>query len=58
MEKEPDIVVVSESWTNDGISNAEITFPGYNLVGRKDRTDTKNGRGGGLLIYAKDVIVF
>ena len=27
---------------------------GYSLIARKDRLDTKNGRGGGLLLYVKE----
>jgi hypothetical protein len=31
-----------------------IQIPGYKLEGRKDRQDTHNGVGGGLLFYVKD----
>ena len=54
VEREPHLVILCETWTNADISNAEISFPGYNLIVRKDRLDTLNGRGGGLLIYSKE----
>ena len=49
----PDIILINESWTNSDITKAYLTVDGYELVSRKDRLDTSNGRGGGLLIYAK-----
>ena len=49
----PDIILICESWTHDDINEAELSLPGYSIVSRKDRTDTGKGRGGGLLMYAK-----
>jgi hypothetical protein len=51
----PDIILLSETWCNDTIDNAVLTLPGYILVTdlRKDRSDTANGIGGGLLVYGK-----
>jgi Endonuclease-reverse transcriptase len=31
-----------------------LQLPGYKLEGRKDRKDTRNGIGGGLIFYVKD----
>jgi Reverse transcriptase (RNA-dependent DNA polymerase)/Endonuclease-reverse transcriptase len=53
--QKPDIILICETWTNPEVSNAELTVDGYNLEVdlRKDREDTLNGIGGGLLIYTK-----
>ena len=50
----PDIICICESWTKDDISDAHLNLESYNLITRIDRKDTKNGVGGGLLIYAKN----
>ena len=47
------MIFINESWTNGSITKAYLTIDGYELISREDRTDTSNGRGGGLLIYAK-----
>jgi hypothetical protein len=46
---------VTESWSNDQITDAFLTIPGFELIQdlRIDRTDTDRGRGGGLLVYSK-----
>ena len=49
----PDIILINESWTHGDITKSFLTIDGFELVSRSDRTDTSNGRGGGLLIYAK-----
>jgi hypothetical protein len=51
----PDIVLITESWYNDEVTNGLLTVPGYNLLPdlRVDRQDTAAGVGGGLLVYAK-----
>ena len=49
----PDIIMITESWTHDGITKAYLTIPDYEIVARKDRTDTADGRGGGLLVYRR-----
>ena len=53
---EPDLVLVTESWCNSDITNAFLNMAGYELQPdlRVDRTDTDRGRGGGLLVYAKN----
>jgi nitrous oxidase accessory protein NosD len=54
----PDLILITESWCNNGISNAFLSLPGYELQHelRRDREDTREGRGGGLLVYAKQGI--
>jgi hypothetical protein len=55
-ETEPDIAVLSETWTSDKITNPSISLNNYEIVSRSDRTNTKDGRGGGVIIYAKNEI--
>jgi hypothetical protein len=50
----PDVVMIAETWTNGGISNAALNMPGYRIEARSDRQDTNNGIGGGLIIYVKE----
>ena len=51
---QPDIIAITESWTNDSISNHYLSLPNYAIISRHDRNDTINGRGGGILVYVKD----
>ena len=48
----PDIIIVQETWCHPDICDAFLNIDGYNLAARKDRSDTTQGRGGGILIYA------
>ena len=50
----PDIVIISEAWTNDSISSDYLSIGGYNIIERRDRNDTDKGRGGGLLMYVRN----
>ena len=50
---EPNIVAVTETWTNDALGDALLGVEGYEIVVRCDRGDTAGGRGGGILIYAE-----
>jgi hypothetical protein len=52
---DPDIILLTETWCNSEISNSELAIDGYTLEAelRRDRTDTHNGLGGGLLVYTK-----
>ena len=54
--KNPDIIIITESWTNDTITNDYLHLLGYMLIVRKDRQDTGGGRGGGILAYVKKEI--
>ncbi len=47
--RDPHIIMVTESWANDLMSDADLHLKDYNLF-RKDRTAR---RGGGCLIYCK-----
>ena len=49
-ETSPDIILITEAWTRDGVSNAEISLKGYNVI-RKDRKDRI---GGGCLLFTKE----
>ena len=39
------------------MTNSHIAINGYNLLSRKDRTDTMDGRGGGILLYIKSELI-
>ena len=51
-ELKPDIIGVTESWTHDEITEEMLKINGYEIIGRRDRKDTLNGRGGGILLYS------
>ncbi len=44
----PDIILITESWCNSDITDAFLSFDGYELQTelRLDRQDTPQGRGG------------
>ena len=50
--EKPDIIVFTETWANDEISDDYFCIDGYNLVAREDRNDTDKGRGGGIMVFA------
>ena len=52
--KRPDIVALTETWTNEKIDNELLILDGYQMVERRDRKDTAGGRGGGILVYVKN----
>lgn len=54
-EQKPDIILVTETWAHSDINNAHLALEGYEIQPdlRKDREDTTQGRGGGLLVYTK-----
>ena len=54
MEK-PDVVVLTETWTNEAISDAYIQLNGFEMVARRDRQDTTGGRGGGIVVFVRGV---
>jgi Endonuclease-reverse transcriptase len=49
---DPDLILVTESWCNDQITDTFLDVPGLQEL-RIDRTNTDRGRGGGLIVYAK-----
>jgi hypothetical protein len=46
-ELEPDVILLTETWCNDSVSNASLSLENYKLETelRKDRCDTANGVG-------------
>ena len=57
--RNPDLVLICETWLNENDENVSLNLDGYNLEPelRKDRTDTVNGIGGGLLVYSRSGII-
>ena len=55
----PDLILVTETWLNDEVSNSIINVPGYYIEPelRVDRTDTQNGIGGGLIVYVRNNLI-
>ena len=51
-EMKPHIIAITESWTHENIEEVELKLLGYEIVGRSDRKDTVDGRGGGVLLYS------
>ena len=51
--RKPDIVILTETWTNSNINDDFIKIKGYKMVVREDRQDTVGGRGGGVIVYAR-----
>ena len=49
----PDIIALTESWTNDAVEQCVLSLIGYCPPVRQDRQDTRDGRGGGVLLYVK-----
>ena len=54
-ELDPDLILLTETWCNENIPDAALYLSGYCLETdlRRDRQDTGNGIGGGLLVYAR-----
>ena len=55
--RKPSVITLCETWTNPTIIDGELSIPGYALKARLDRTDTTDGRGGGILTYVKEGIL-
>ena len=51
--RKPDVVALTETWTNTEISNEFLHIDGYEIMEREDRVDTSRGRGGGILVYVR-----
>jgi hypothetical protein len=49
---DPDLILVTESWCNDQITDAYLSLPGYELVNdlHRDRYNMDRGHGSGLLV--------
>ena len=54
-EVQPDFILLTETWCNQDMTNAALTIPNYQLEIdlRRDREDTTQGIGGGLLVYTR-----
>jgi hypothetical protein len=52
---EPDVILKTESWFNNAITDTFLSIPGYEVQPdlQIDRADTDT-RGGGLLVYVKE----
>jgi hypothetical protein len=50
------LILLTETWCNGSISNAQLALENYRLETdlRRDRADTSNGIGGGLLVYVRN----
>ena len=53
-DKKPDIIAITESWCNGNTSPVLLNISGYSLEIRQDRTDTKDGIGGGILVFVRN----
>ena len=51
-QKGVDILGITESWGNEDIGDAELSFDGYDLF-RQDRNAGVKKRGGGVLLYVR-----
>jgi hypothetical protein len=54
VDKEVDIICMSETWLHDSIDNSLILIPGYKEPYRKDRNDRQ---GGGVCAYVTDNVI-
>ena len=54
--KRPDIIAITETWTNDSVDDGYLKIDGYEIIEREDRVDTDRGRGGGILVYVRKEI--
>ena len=50
---DPDIIGITETWLNNKIMDNEYCIEGYHKPICQDRVDTKDGRGGGVLLLKK-----
>ena len=55
-EAKPDFILLTETWCNPSITDADLCLPGYQMETelRADRDDTHNGLGGGILVYSRN----
>ena len=51
-ETSPDIIAITESWTHEELNESTLKIDNYEIIARCDRTDTNDGRGGGVLLYS------
>ena len=51
-----DIIGITETRLNEGISNSEIAIE-YFFIYRKDRSEVKGGRVTGVIVYVRDSVI-
>jgi hypothetical protein len=51
-----DVIGIAETWLTAEIDNAEIALEGYKVL-RKDRSEIKTGKHGGVMMYIRENIV-
>ena len=51
-----DIIGITETWLNKGISNSEVAIENLSMY-RKDRPEFKGGCAGGVVVYVRDSII-
>jgi hypothetical protein len=51
-----DIIGIAETWWGEGVENVEIMIEGYKIY-RKDRSQIKPEKHGGVLLYVKNDII-
>ena len=54
VEKEIDLICMSETWLHDQIDDNQVEIPGYQRIFRKDRKDK---RGGGVCAYVTNNVL-
>jgi len=52
-----DLILLTETWTNPDMGDAEITIEGFTILSRSDRQDTAGGRGGGIISYIRTEVI-
>jgi len=52
-ETKADLILLTETWTNPEMGDAEISIEGFSIINRSDRGDTGGGRGGGIISYVR-----
>ena len=55
VKESPDVVALTETWTNESIEDEYLCLEGYDMIVRKDRADTAGGRGGGIVVYVREI---
>ena len=50
----PRVICINETFANENVSDAQLAIRGYEMVARRDGTDTGGGRCRGLVIYTEE----
>ena len=51
-----DIIGITETWSNEGIWNSEISIDNFSIY-RKDRSEVKGACAGGVIVYVRDSVI-